>query len=469
MADKANVLHSIVEHKRQEVATKKSLFDISDLKQVVEPSTRSLKNALAKSGNRFILEYKRASPSKGDIRPEFTVSDLLTAYEPCADAYSVLTDKHYFYGSHFLLKSVSDKTNKPVLCKDFFIEEYQIYEARFYGADAVLLMLSVLSDEDYRRLAQVAKVLSMDVLTEVHTEEECCRAVALGAEIIGINNRNLKTLKTDLENTPLLRRLLPNDAIVISESGITSRDDIDRLSSEVDGFLVGSSLMASHNVALAAKKLVYGVHKICGVKSATVAKRCFNSGASYIGLMFYPQSKRYISPEEAQHIVHKAPGHYVGVFVNASIEDILCTQQQCHLTAIQLHGYETEAYISKLKQELPQSVQVWKALPMNSRDGYPTVNRFLKVADKVVIDSEVKQQFGGSGRAFDWDLIDELLQKVDEEDVVIAGGINVSNIQSLLPYSNAIFDLSSGVETLPGEKDVKLIEQYFEQCRLNGK
>ena len=125
-----NVLQTIVDNKRDEVAQRKQAVPIADLIDNCQPSHRSLKAALSEPGNRFILEYKRASPSKGDIRPDFKVEDCLNAYSSCADAFSVLTDKLYFNGNHILLNSVAKRTNKPVLCKDFFIDEYQVYEAR---------------------------------------------------------------------------------------------------------------------------------------------------------------------------------------------------------------------------------------------------------------------------------------------------------------------------------------------------
>ncbi len=469
MADRSNVLNNIVLHKEKEVEQRKQLVPLADLQATVSPSRRSLKAALEQPGNRFILEYKRASPSKGDIRKNLTVDECYNAYMASADAYSVLTDKQFFNGNHILLKAMAEKTDKPVLCKDFFIDVYQVYEARAYGADAILLMLSVLNDERYRQLAEVAKTLELDVLTEVHTEEECQRAIQLNANIIGINNRNLKTLHTDLETTLQLAPMIPEHITVISESGINERSDVNRLASKVDGFLVGSSLMASPNITAAAKKLVYSPVKICGVTSVEVAEQCFNLGASYVGLMFYPESVRAVDATTAEFITHQVPGNYVGVFVDESVNTIYDRVERCGLTAVQCHGNESSDYVSQLKSRLPRSVEVWKALSLRSESCIRTVKAWLEVADKVVIDYQTDESKGGNGKRFDWSLLSELFQLVGQSRIVIAGGINADNVSELFEFTDATIDLSSGVETERGVKDVKLISKFFATCRNNGK
>jgi indole-3-glycerol phosphate synthase/phosphoribosylanthranilate isomerase len=359
---------------------------------------------------------------------------------------------------------VSEKTHKPVLCKDFFIDQYQVYEARVYGASAVLLMLSILSDEEYCQLAEVARKLNMDVLTEVHTEEECKRAVQLGARIIGINNRDLRTLKTELATTEKLRSLLSKDTVVISESGIKTRRDIRRLAPLVDGFLVGSSLMSAPDVRVAARSLVYGDVKICGVKSSSIARACFDSGANYVGLMFYPSSPRYVSPQQASEISHAVPGNYVGVFVNQSLEDIVQINQQCRLDVLQLHGDESIDFARLLKQQLSFQ-KVWKAISVTETIPVEEIKHWLEVVDKVVLDCRAEGLYGGSGESFNWGLLDELFQYVDENRIVIAGGVNDKNIRELQKYSGCAIDLSSGVEVVRGEKSAEKIQQLFHTIR----
>ncbi|PWK50106.1 bifunctional indole-3-glycerol-phosphate synthase TrpC/phosphoribosylanthranilate isomerase TrpF [Pleionea mediterranea] len=466
-----NVLQTIVDNKRDEVAQRKQAVPIADLIDNCQPSHRSLKAALSEPGNRFILEYKRASPSKGDIRPDFKVEDCLNAYSSCADAFSVLTDKQYFNGNHILLNSVAKRTNKPVLCKDFFIDEYQVYEARFYGADAILLMLSVLSDEQYKLLAKAASDLNLDVLTEVHSEQECQRAIDLNANIIGINNRDLTNLTTDLSNTERLSQLIPKDRIVISESGINTRADINRLAPCVNGFLVGSSLMAADEVAEAAKQLVYGNIKICGVTTVDIAEQAFTSGASYVGLMFYSKSVRVVTPEQAEQICTQVPGRYVGVFVNEDANTIADISKQCSLSAVQLHGYETEQQVSAVRTALNDSgqsqVEIWKALPLVNHNNIELIVHASRYADKVLVDYQSDSEQGGTGQSFDWSLLPELLKHLDEKNIIIAGGINADNVSKLFKFSNVMLDLSSGVEENKGEKSSQLISQFFNQCRMN--
>lgn len=466
-----NVLQTIVDNKRDEVAQRKQAVPIVDLIDNCQPSHRSLKAALSEPGNRFILEYKRASPSKGDIRPDFKVEDCLNAYSSCADAFSVLTDKQYFNGNHILLNSVAKRTNKPVLCKDFFIDEYQVYEARFYGADAILLMLSVLSDEQYKLLAKAASDLNLDVLTEVHSEQECQRAIDLNANIIGINNRDLTNLTTDLSNTERLSQLIPKDRIVISESGINTRADINRLAPCVNGFLVGSSLMAAHDVAEAAKQLVYGNIKICGVTTVDIAEQVFSSGASYVGLMFYSKSVRVVTPDQAEQICTQVPGSYVGVFVNEDANTIAEISKQCSLSAVQLHGNESEQQVSAVRTALNDSgqsqVEIWKALPLVNYNDIELIVHASRYVDKVLVDYQSDSEQGGTGQSFDWSLLPELLKHLDEKNIIIAGGINADNVSKLFKFSNAMLDLSSGVEENKGEKSSQLISQFFNQCRMN--
>jgi indole-3-glycerol phosphate synthase/phosphoribosylanthranilate isomerase len=464
MADKANVLSMIIDHKRAEIRERKLKLSLSDLKALATPNKKSFLDALRQPGCRYILEYKRASPSNGNIRPNFSVDDCVSAYETCADCYSVLTDRRFFNGSHLLLKAVSEKTQKPVLCKDFIIDSYQVYEARVYGASAILLMLSVLDDETYRLLANIAVQLNMDVLTEVHTKEECIRAKALGANLIGINNRDLRSLNTDLKTTEDLRPLLSKEAVVVSESGIEQRSDIVRLAPLVDGFLVGSSLMSARDVGLAAKSLVFGTIKICGVKTAAVAQSCFNAGASYVGLMCYSKSPRYVDINQACDISRSVPGQYVAVFVNQTIEAVVEFANKCRISVVQLHGDEPITYVKKLKQNIPD-LSIWKAIPIDGALPLETIMMWLSIVDKVVLDCHCDQVYGGSGQSFNWQMLDELFNEVDEERIVIAGGVSESNVYQLKQYTRCILDLSSSVETVRGEKSEHKIQQFFESLR----
>ncbi|MEE4245493.1 MAG: bifunctional indole-3-glycerol-phosphate synthase TrpC/phosphoribosylanthranilate isomerase TrpF [Kangiellaceae bacterium] len=477
----SNVLNEIVEYKRGEVNRLKQQAPLEAFIDTLTESKISLEAALSQPGNRYILEYKKASPSRGDIRPDFTVEQCFSAYEPCADAYSVLTESKYFNGSHRFIEQLRKLTDKPILCKDFIVDEYQIYQARHVGADAILLMLSVLSDSEYCYLVSVANKLGLDVLTEVHTEQECLRAIKYHAKIIGINNRNLIDLTTDLAVTEQISQLIPDDRLVISESGVNSRQDVTRLAAHCDGFLIGTSLMSQRDVGLAAKALVYGRVKVCGVRSVATAQQSLALGASYLGLMFYPKSKRYIGLDLAKQIRQQVDGLLVGVFVDQPIEYILEVQEQCQLDIIQLHGGEAVSYIESLRQQLSAHCLIWKAIPISRFDDLSSIPELQSLVDCVVLDYKANGNFGGQGESFDWQLLKQMPQQVETERLVIAGGIDASNVNQLSNYSDAIIDLSSALETSPEQqpeynsasyyldKDVKRIELFFSHCRNNGK
>lgn len=199
-AQMAEVLAKIVRDKYQWVAERKKTQPLETFQADLTPSDRSFYQALSGDKTAFIMECKKASPSKGLIRADFDLDYIASVYNKHASAISVLTDEKYFQGQFEFLPRVRNQVSQPVLCKDFMVDSYQVYLARHYSADAILLMLSVLSDEEYQTLAEVAHSLNMGVLTEVSNEEELHRAVALGAKVIGINNRNLRDLEHRFES-----------------------------------------------------------------------------------------------------------------------------------------------------------------------------------------------------------------------------------------------------------------------------
>jgi indole-3-glycerol phosphate synthase/phosphoribosylanthranilate isomerase len=281
------VLAQIAARKRTDVARR-----LAGASHDPQPTQRSLRAALGKPGARFLMEVKKASPS--GHRSGFSVEEAVTAYAPVADAISVLTDGPYFNGSLDDLRTVRARFGGPILAKDFIVDPRQVAEARLHGADAVLVILAMLDDEEAAAIMAEAQPFHMDVIVEVHNEIELDRALALGAEIVGINNRDLRTLKTDLAVTERLVERVPTDRLVISESGIRDRSDVERLAQKVDAFLVGSSLMASEDIGQASRALVYGRLKICGLTRAKDAMLAVSSGATHAGLIFAESSKRRV-------------------------------------------------------------------------------------------------------------------------------------------------------------------------------
>ena len=259
------VLDSIVQARRERIDELRARFGHLSVEELAR-SQRSLAAALRTRNGQsrspqpaLIMECKAASPSRGTIRSDYDPASLATQYAPYAAAVSVLTEPDRFNGSFDDLATVREVVDVPVLCKDFIVDEVQVLAARSLGADAVLLMLSVVPDDVYRELAELAHSLGMEVLTEVSTPEEMHRAAALGAEVIGINNRDLRTLETDLARTEEMAPLAPAGVVLIGESGVGAPDDVRRLSGLVDALLVGSSLSGAPDPAEAARDLATAV------------------------------------------------------------------------------------------------------------------------------------------------------------------------------------------------------------------
>ena len=452
-----NVLAKIVAHKREEVAALKQQHPLSGFISDVKPTERDFLAALKKAGPRFILECKKASPSKGLIRAEFNLPELAQVYGQYADCISVLTDEKFFQGKYDYLRTMRGLVDKPLLHKDFIIDRYQIYLGRHCGADAVLLMLSVLDDEEYQELASTAAELNMTVLTEVSNEAETLRAVALNAELIGINNRNLRDLSTNLDTSFALAKLIPEGRTVVSESGIYTNQQVRQLAKVADAFLVGSSLMAQQDLADATRKLVLGEHKVCGLTRLQDAAAAYNAGAYYGGLIFYPPSPRYVTPEQAKQVQQGAPLNYVGVFVNAEPADVARLAQDLNLSAVQLHGNEDDGYISALKPLLPPDCQIWKAYRV--KDELP---QFTELADRVLLDAYHPTQHGGSGLSFNWQLLAELSAS---KPIMLAGGLNSDNCLAAARLPVSGLDFNSGLESAPGIKDAAKIRSAFTQLR----
>ena len=455
----------------------------------------------------FILECKQASPSQGMINNNFDLQNIINTYANFADAISVLCEENYFKGSVQNLQQVKQILNQknifdiPLLCKDFIIDEYQIYMAKLYGANAILLMLNVLDNDEYIYLSNVAKSLNLDVLTEISDEQEATFAIQCKAENIGINNRDFTTLKTNLKRTNLLVDFIiknintnasnenyqPN---LISESGFSNHSEIVEYSNIVDGFLIGTSLMKQHNsLDIACQKLLLGEIKICGITNADDAKFLDNFNTYnknifmlYAGLIFVETSKRFVSIEIAKNIVQQTKNlQYVAVFQNEqNIEKIILLLQKLdikNIKIIQLHGdenFENIEYIQNLKSKLlntfgeniANEIQIWKAVSaskVNSKNNLENLveNYLQNDISKIILDN----QNGGSGKTFDWNLIPEKYK----QNIMLSGGINLNNLQEALNIGCAGIDISSGVELQNNnnninnivKKDTQKIQQLF--------
>ena len=452
MAEPVGVLGRIAAAKREELTRRFDGVSLDALRSRARPTERSLATTLAQPGARFILEIKKASPSGGAIRADADPATLARGYAGVADALSVLCDREFFGGSLNDLSAARLEFDGPILAKDFFVDRRQVAEARIAGADAVLVMLSLLDDEDARAMVAEAKRLSMDALVEVHDESEMRRALALDVQLIGINNRDLRDLTIDLAITERLASLAP-DRILVSESGISDRGDIARLAPFVDAFLIGSSLMRSAEPAQAARGLIFGRVKICG----------FNSGvplhaarpAAFAGFVFAPGSPRHVSIDEAGPLAQTFSENGqrpVGVFRNVPLPEIAETAAGLKLHAIQLHGDYGRDDIRALRGQLSDATEIWTAL---------SVGRDILAArggDRLLFDSGD----GGTGQRFDWSKIEN---HPDLSRALVAGGIGPTNAQSAQSLGAYAIDLCSSVEERPGLKSVEKVASLFDALR----
>ena len=252
-----NVLSEIISKKRERVAKAKERVPLEPVRRSAKP--HAFRAALRVDQINIIAEFKRRSPSKGVIRADANLKEIVQSYQAGgAIGISVLTEEDYFDGSLDDLKSVKTTVDLPVLRKDFVFDEYQVYESAAAGADAILLIVAALDDETLSRLRRVAEdELEMDALVEVHTAEEMKRAIASGATLIGVNNRDLRTFEVSLDTSLSLAREAPPGALLISESGLRSPGDLQRLrEAGYHGFLIGETLMRANNPEAALRNFV---------------------------------------------------------------------------------------------------------------------------------------------------------------------------------------------------------------------
>lgn len=247
------ILDDIVEKRKEQLKREKENFPLEEMKQMAANSKRvslDFKAALRTDNIAIISEVKKASPSKGIISEDFRPAEQAKAYEQAgANAISCLTEEHYFKGAGKYLADIRANVNLPILRKDFIFDEYQIYETKVLGADAVLLIAAILQEEEILKFYRLAKSLGLYCLTEVHNEEELQKVIRCKCDIIGINNRDLKTFHVDLDTTKHLAELIPYDAVLVSESGMKNGTDL-RMVKEygADAVLIGETLMRSEDI-----------------------------------------------------------------------------------------------------------------------------------------------------------------------------------------------------------------------------
>ena len=424
--------------------------------------------ALRQQDFNFICEVKKASPSKGIIAEHFPYLDIAKEYEVAgAAAISVLTEPDFFKGDKKYLQEIASTVKIPVLRKDFIIDEYQIYQAKLWGASAILLICACLDVPTLIKFRELADSLGLSSLVEAHDEAEVQMAIDCGARIIGVNNRNLKDFTVDVQNSVRLRNLVEDDVIFVSESGLETPEDIQVLRDNNIGVaLMGETFMRSPNKV---EKLAYLYGptyytpkiKMCGISKVETIPAIIDAKPDYMGLVFAP-SKRQVTVEQAKTLVEELHKQYtvrynsetiktVGVFVNETVENLLKIAEEVKLDVIQLHGDEDESFIQILKEQ--SNVEVWKAVQVRSAaDAEKWID---SSADMLLFDAYHKDERGGTGEVFDWSSLDEF-----ERPFMLAGGIDSTNvaraIRTVRPYG---IDISSGIET-EGVKDNEKMKAF---------
>ena len=431
--------------------------------------------ALRQQDFNFICEVKKASPSKGIIAEDFPYLDIAKEYEVAgAAAISVLTEPDFFKGDKKYLQEIASTVKIPVLRKDFIIDEYQIYQAKVWGASAILLICACLDVPTLTKFRELADSLGLSSLVEAHDEHEVQMAIDCGARIIGVNNRNLKDFTVDVQNSVRLRNLVQDDVIFVSESGLETPEDIQVLRDNNIGVaLTGETFMRSPNKV---EKLAYLYGstyytpkvKMCGISKVETIPAVVEAKPDYMGLVFAP-SKRQVTVDQAKTLVEALHKQYtkrynngteqsnndeiktVGVFVNETLYNLVTIAKGINLDVVQLHGDEDEAFIQSLKGRT--NVEIWKAVQIRSAaDAEAWID---SSADMLLFDAYHKDERGGTGEVFDWSCLDEF-----ERPFMLAGGIDSTNvaraIRTVRPYG---IDISSGIET-DGVKDDEKITAF---------
>jgi len=484
------ILDKIIEATKIRVAQEKQVESPESVKAaaLALPSDTGFpfEAALCQQDFNFICEVKKASPSKGIIAEHFPYLDIAKEYEVAGAAViSVLTEPDFFKGDKKYLQEIANTVKIPVLRKDFIIDEYQIYQAKVWGASAILLICACLDMHTLTKFRELADSLGLSSLVEAHDEHEVQMAIDCGARIIGVNNRNLKDFTVDVQNSVRLRNLVQDDVIFVSESGLETPEDIQVLRDNNIGVaLMGETFMRSPNKV---EKLAYLYGstyytpkiKMCGISKIETIPAVIEANPDYMGLVFAP-SKRQVTVDQAKTLVEELHKQYanrynrdaeqysnqtlihqefiktVGIFVNETLDNLVTIATEVNLDAVQLHGDEDEAFIQSLKERT--NVEVWKAVQIRSAADAETW--IDSSADMLLFDAYHKDERGGTGEVFDWSCLDEF-----ERPFMLAGGIDSTNVaRAIRTVRSYGIDISSGIET-DGVKDNEKITAFTKLVR----
>lgn len=435
---------------------------------------------------RLIAEIKQASPSKGMLAEHFEPVEQARAYAAGeAAAISVLTEPAFFLGSLEHLQAVRAAVRVPVLRKDFIVDPYQIFEARAAGADAILLICALLDDARLAAYLSLAHALGMEALVEAHNAGEAQRAVAVGARVIGVNSRDLRTFAVDTDVVRHLRPLVPEDRVFIAESGIFDAVGAARARAwGADAILVGEALMRAPDATVKARELATAPGggtasifagggrpfvKICGLQQPEHAALAAQLGADAIGVIFAPMAKphRRVTPEHASMVVmaarrEKADIRVVGVFVNEAPARIAEVVREVGLDVVQLSGDETTEQC--METAALTGKPLVKALRLRSVDDLARLDAYALAGATILLDTpSAEGAYGGTGETGDWRLAHEAAERWP---VILSGGLTPENVAAAIEAVGPRgVDVSSGVEA-GNAKDEGKIRAFIEAARV---
>ena len=441
--------------------------------------------ALRAPGMSFICEVKKASPSKGLISADFDPVDIARAYEDAgAAAVSCLTEPFWFQGADEYLTAIAGAVGIPVLRKDFVVDEYMVYQARAIGASAVLLICGILTDEQLAAYVALAHELGLSALVEAYEPEEVPRAIAAGARVVGVNNRDLRTFQVDFGRSIDLRPMVGPERVFVSESGVETREDVARLESAgVDAVLIGETLMRAADKrtmlddlrGIADENLGTRV-KLCGMWRDEDIDAVLEAAPDYCGFVVdFARSRRSVTPERAIELgsaLAESGIVRVGVFVDEDPETIELLVLAEAIDVVQLHGNEDAAYVRELRElldttALGRAARIIQAFEVRSADD-------LAAAEKSPADLVLLDNGQGTGEAFDWSLLAVGAPTRPSRPFILAGGLTPQNVAEAIAVTQPFaVDMSSGIES-PGpdgmpQKDPQKMIDAVAAVRAAGK
>ena len=484
MSSLPGVLERILARTREAVQERRREMPLERLQRSAPTPTgrRSFAQAVGQPGRvNIVAEFKRRSPSRGVIREDLHPVNTAQAYEiGGAAALSILTEEQFFGGSLQDLSEARAATFLPTLRKDFVVDPYQVWEAWYAGADAVLLIVAALDDAVLAQLLDVSAQVGLDALVEVHDRAELERALRAGARVIGVNNRDLRTMEVSLETGLELAERIPGDVLAVAESGIRGPGELRMLrEAGYDAFLVGEHLMLSPDPAAAVEALIresavprwpgrghrqrrHVSVKVCGITSVEDGVMAAGAGADAVGLIFWPKSPRAVDLERARAIAAALPPFVlrVGVFVDATREEIVRAVEAVGLDVLQLHGEEPPESLSGLPRRALKAVRVGPGF--KAADAL----RYQGLAAGILLDTRLPAGGppGGTGRTFAWSAARAVRERAAW--LVLAGGLDADNVGAAIAevHPDAV-DVSSGVESAPGRKDGAKVRAFIDAVR----